>query len=40
VPETKPTGTQILAMTNKRRRRALIQKLLAARLARGFGNAA
>jgi HlyD family secretion protein len=30
VPETKPSGTQILAMTKKRRRRALIQKLIIA----------
>jgi HlyD family secretion protein len=28
VPETKPTGSQILAMTKKRRRRALIQRSL------------
>ena len=27
MPETKPTGTQILAMTKKRRRRALLQRL-------------
>jgi len=27
VPETKPTGTQILAMTRKRRRRALLQRV-------------
>ncbi|HYP90757.1 MAG TPA: biotin/lipoyl-binding protein, partial [Polyangiaceae bacterium] len=30
MPETKPTGTQILAMTKKRRRRALIQRILIA----------
>lgn len=30
MPETKPTGTQILALTRKRRRRALVQKLLIA----------
>lgn len=28
MPETKPTGTQILAMTRKRRRRALLQKFI------------
>jgi len=38
VPETKPTGTQILAMTKKRRRRALVQKLLVVALVLGaFG---
>jgi HlyD family secretion protein len=30
VPDTKPTGSQILAMTKKRRRRALIQRILIA----------
>ena len=30
MPETKPTGTQILALTRTRRRRALVQKLLIA----------
>jgi HlyD family secretion protein len=30
VPEAKPTGSQILAMTKKRRRRALIQRVLIA----------
>ena len=28
MPETKPTGTQILALTTKRRRRALIQRII------------
>ena len=28
MPETKPTGTQILAMTKRRRRRALLQRLI------------
>ncbi len=28
MPETKPTGTQILAMTKQRRRRALLQRIL------------
>jgi HlyD family secretion protein len=37
VPETKPTGTQILAMTKKRRRRALLQKLVIALLVFGAG---
>jgi HlyD family secretion protein len=35
VPETKPTGTQILAMTNKRRRRALLQKIVLALVVLG-----
>ncbi|MES1187327.1 MAG: efflux RND transporter periplasmic adaptor subunit [Myxococcales bacterium] len=35
MPETKPTGTQILAMTKKRRRRALVQKLLVLALVLG-----
>jgi HlyD family secretion protein len=30
VPDTKPTGSQILAMTKKRRRRALVQRVLIA----------
>jgi len=38
VPETKPTGTQILAMTKKRRRRALIQKILIAVVVLGAGG--
>jgi HlyD family secretion protein len=39
VPETKPTGTQILAMTNKRRRRALLQKLAVTLLVLGAAGA-
>ena len=39
MPETKPTGTQILAMTNKRRRRALLQKLLIALVVLGGAGA-
>jgi HlyD family secretion protein len=35
VPETKPTGTQILAMTKKRRRRSLIQRILIALVVLG-----
>jgi len=35
VPETKPTGTQILAMTKRRRRRALIQRLIIALVVLG-----
>jgi HlyD family secretion protein len=39
VPETKPTGTQILAMTKQRRRRALIQKIVIALVvAAGVGG--
>jgi HlyD family secretion protein len=38
VPETKPTGTQILAMTKKRRRRSLIQKILLAVVVLGVGG--
>jgi len=38
VPETKPTGTQILAMTKKRRRRALIQKLIVVLVVLGVGG--
>jgi HlyD family secretion protein len=39
VPETKPTGTQILALTKQRRGRALIQKLLIALVVVGGGGA-
>jgi HlyD family secretion protein len=35
VPEAKPSGTQILAMTKQRRRRALIQKILIALVVLG-----
>ena len=35
MPETKPTGTQILAMTKKRRRRSLIQRILIALVVLG-----
>ena len=35
MPETKPTGTQILAMTKQRRRRALIQRILIALVVLG-----
>jgi HlyD family secretion protein len=38
VPETKPTGTQILALTRKRRRRALLQKLILAVVVLGGGG--
>jgi HlyD family secretion protein len=38
VPETKPTGTQILAMTNKRRRRALLQRLVIIALVLAAGG--
>jgi HlyD family secretion protein len=39
VPDEKPTGTQILAMTNRRRRRALVQKVLLLALVLGGGGA-
>lgn len=39
MPEAKPTGTQILAMTKQRRRRALIQKIVIAVLVVGGGGA-
>lgn len=39
MPETKPTGTQILALTRKRRRRALLQKLILAVVVLGGGGA-
>jgi HlyD family secretion protein len=39
VPETKPTGTQILAMTSKRRRRAWLQKLVLGLLVLGAAGA-
>ena len=39
MPETKPTGSQILAMTKKRRRRALLQKLVLALLLVGGAGA-
>ncbi len=35
MPDTKPTGSQILAMTKKRRRRALIQKIVIALVVLG-----
>jgi HlyD family secretion protein len=38
VPETKPTGTQILAMTKRRRRSALIQKVAIALIVLGVGG--
>ena len=39
MPETKPTGTQILAMTKKRRRRALLQRLIIALVVLGGAGA-
>lgn len=39
MPETKPTGTQILAMTKQRRRRALVRNLLLALVLLGGGGA-
>jgi HlyD family secretion protein len=39
VPDEKPTGTQILAMTNRRRRRGLVQKLVLLVLVLGAGGA-
>src|SRR5262245_14879935 len=38
VSEAKPSGTQILAMTKKRRRRALIQKLVLGLVVLGVGG--
>jgi HlyD family secretion protein len=38
VPETKPTGTQILAMTKKRRRRSLIQRISIALVVLGVAG--
>ncbi len=39
MPDEKPTGTQILAMTNRRRRRGLVQKLVLLVLVLGAGGA-